>query len=194
MRGHWIGIGIVGLGLATVAPARAQDGPFDGTTIEVAAQGGALFFDVGGMEPAYGGRAMLRFPNGIGVGVAADFASRGETEIETTHEVYPEADVQLFAGEVSYTLPSATRANFFGFIGGGVARFDTPDGGTESEVLIPLGLGMLWYNHPGSPWWALRAEFRDNIVWVDDDPDIDRDASVQNNYGLAFGLSILLGS
>lgn len=175
--------------------AGAQDGPFAGTTIEVAAHGGYIFFDEGGTRPALGGRAGIRLANGLGFGAAVDRATR-EFELgdETDH-----GESLFWAGEVSYVIPSATRANFFGFIGFGQARYEPSEleeslgGESADHLLIPLGLGMLWYNHGGAPWWGLRAEFRDHIVHIDADESTGADDATTNNYQLSLGLIFLLG-
>lgn len=183
--------------VAGLAPgtAGAQDGPFAGTTIEAAAHGGYLFFDEGGTRPALGGRLGIRLANGLGFGAAVDRATR---EFELGDET-DDAETLLWAGEISYVIPSATRANFFGFIGVGQARYEPSDleeslgGETEDHLLIPLGLGMLWYNHRGSPWWGLRAEFRDHIVHIDEDEATGADDATTNNYQVSLGLILLLG-
>lgn len=186
----------VAAGVALPGPARAQDGPFSGPTVEVTALGGLLYLDVDGWNPAVGGRLAIHLPNGFGVGASVDRTTRG-VEIGDESD---DAETWLYAGELRYTIPSATRANFYGFLGVGQARFVASDLEAEAlgaedrtELLIPLGLGMRWYAHGGDPWWALTAEFRDHIVLADEDEATGRDDETTNNYQLSFGLSFLLG-
>lgn len=185
--------------LVSAVPTEGQQRPFAGPGLEIAAQGGGMFFDVDGFEPHAGGRLAFHLPNGIGFGASVDWASRGQEFDGATDD----ADTWLYAGEVIYTIPSASRANFFVFLGYGEARFEpgalaeAAGADTVTETLIPIGLGLLWYNHPGRPWWAIRAEVRDNIILADDPAALGReddDDEVTNNYGIAVGLSLLLGS
>ncbi|MDX1624344.1 MAG: hypothetical protein R3199_10250 [Gemmatimonadota bacterium] len=184
--------------LASVAPrAEAQSlRLWESTALEVAAHGGAIRFDVEGTEPSLGGRVGIHFANGLGLGVALDWASR-RIEFEGQSA---DADTWLYAAEARYTIPSTTPANFFVFGGLGQARFEPGPleeiAGAEAteELLIPIGLGILWANHPGPSWWAIRAELRDNIILLDASEEHGRDDdAVTNNYALAVGLAVLLG-
>lgn len=183
------------LGLA--GAARAQNGTWAGPTFEIAAHGGVLAFSEGGAQPAYGARVGLHLANGIGIGAAIDRADR-EYELGSPDDTRS-AESLFYAGEISYTIPSATRAHFFAFVGVGRARLDpSPQEEligleTEDHLLIPLGLGMLWTNHGGDPWWAIRAEARDHIVHVEGDEDAGTDDSTTNHYQLSIGLALLLG-
>lgn len=191
---------VTGVSASLAGPVAGQEeesgGQFSGATVELAGHGGLMFFDVEGTELATGGRLALHLPNGLGFAAAVDRATRAvELDDETDDAV-----TWFYAGEIHYTIPSATRAHFFGFLGFGQARFDASGLEEESlgaddrtETLIPVGLGLRWYNHPGAPWWALRAEFRDNIVIADEDEAAGRDDEVTNNYQLSFGLALLLG-
>lgn len=177
-------------------PLASQPHPWESTTFEVAAHGGGLRFDVEGLEPTLGGRLGVHLGGGLGFGIALDWASRDQEFEDQTEK----ADTWLYAAEARYTFPSATRANFFAFGGVGAARFEpglleeAADAEAVTELLVPLGLGMLWYNHPGEPWWALRLEFRDNIIFLEEDPEFGReDDAVTNNYALALGVAVLLG-
>jgi hypothetical protein len=184
---------------ALAIPARAQDdeeapvGP--GRWIQVEGHAGMLRIDSEGWEPIYGGRVALHLPSGIGLGASAGFATRsvefgGDTE---------DADVLIATGELLYLLRSVTRANLYGTIGAGMARFDaTPaqvaaGGDDATEVVIPVGFGILWYNHPGGNWLAVRTEVRDNIVFLRGDPDLGTDNSIANDWELSVGLALLFG-
>lgn len=194
--GITVALALAVAGFGATDSARAQDGPYGGTTIELAGHGGVMLFDEGGNQLAYGGRAAVHMSNGLGVGVAVDRANR-KYDVEGDSE---SVETLFWAGEVSYTIPSATRAHFFAFIGAGQARFDpTPAEAeigveTRDHLLIPLGLGMLWTNHDGKPWWGLRVEFRDNIVHMDAEEVTGADDATTNNYQLSLGLAVLLGA
>jgi len=192
---------LLGLLLTAIVPAgaRAQDedeivGP--GRWVEVEAHGGFLRFDPGGFARLMGGRVTFHTPSGIGFGGTAGFAKRpvdfaGESE---------DADAWIATADLVYMLPSVTRANIYGLIGVGAARYDpspaeeAAGGGKETEIVLPVGLGILWYAHPGGNWWAIRSELRDNIVFVRGDPDLGTDNAIANNWEISVGLALLFGS
>lgn len=179
-------------------PARAQDdeeivGP--GRWLEVEGHGGLLRFDGEGFAPLTGGRVALHLPNGLGFGATAAFTKRpvdfdGESE---------DADAWIATADILYMLPSVTRANIYGTIGVGAARFDASEaeaaagGDEETEWVIPVGVGILWYAHPWGDWWGIRSEVRDNIIFLRGDPDLGRDDAISNNWELSVGLSLLFG-
>lgn len=192
-----ISLALTAAGTGLAGAAQAQDGTYDGLTFEIAAHAGVLAFSEGGAQPAYGARVGLHLANGIGIGAAVDRADR-EYELGSSDDTRS-AESLFYAGEIRYTIPSATRANFFAFVGVGRARLDpSPEEEligleTEDHLLIPLGLGMLWTNHGSEPWWALRAELRNHIVHVEGDEDAGTDDSTTNHYQLSLGLALLLG-
>jgi opacity protein-like surface antigen len=184
------------------APALAQDdeppvGP--GRVIELEVHGGGIRFEEGGSRPAYGGRLGLRFPNGIGIGANATLAERNYDDVLTGSES-EKADAQYYTLDLSYMLKSVEPANIYALLGAGVARYDPPPAheavGIEksTEVLIQVGVGILWYAHGGSPWWALRTEIRDNIVFLNGIEELETDDSIMSDWEIAIGLSLLFGS
>jgi hypothetical protein len=185
-------------------PARAQDeddepprGP--GRAVELEVHGGGLRFDGEGSRLSYGGRATLRLPGGIGIGGSATMAKRPFDD-DITGDETEEADAAFYTVDLSYMLESVTRANFFATVGAGIARFDPPPSyralGVEEkdELVIPLGLGILWYNHPGGGWLGIRTELRDNIVFLNGDERLGTDDAIANNWELSVGLSLLFGA
>ena len=186
------------LGLAPLA--RAQDdgeaprGP--GRAVEIEGHGGILRFDSEGLKPVTGGRATFRLRNGIGIGASANFAQR-PFEVDDDTE---EADAVLASLDLSYMFESAARANIFAVLGVGAARFDPPPShaalgvGKATELLIPVGIGILWYNHPGRPWWGIRTDLRDNIVFLNGNPELGTDDGIANDWELSVGVALLFGS
>jgi hypothetical protein len=186
------------------ANVRAQEdeeppvGP--GRAIELGVHGGGVRFDGGGgSRLSYGGWVGLRLPNGIGLGASGTLAERTYDD-EATGGVTQRADVEFYSADFSYMLKSVEPANLYGFLGAGVARFDPPEGyralgiGRSTELVIPVGFGILWYAHGGSPWLAIRSEIRDNIVFINGNRELDTDDSIANNWQLAVGLSLLFGA
>jgi opacity protein-like surface antigen len=185
--------------VVALAPmARAQDdeepvGP--GRWIEVEGHGSYLRFDGAGWEPLLGARVALHFPNGLGIGGSAGMTRRS-VDIEDETE---EGDVLIATGDLLYLLPSVTRANIYGTIGAGAVRFDATETQAEAgveditELVIPVGVGILWYNHPGGSWLAVRSEIRDNIIFLRGDSDVDEDNAITNNWEFSVGLALLLG-
>jgi len=185
--------------LALPALALAQDdeppvGP--GRWIEVEAHGSYLRIDSEGWEPLAGGRVALHLPSGLGFGATAGFTRRSVEFGGATED----ADVLIATADLIYLLRSVTRANLYGTIGAGAARFDASPaqiaagGEDNTELVIPVGFGILWYNHPGGNWWGIRTEIRDNIVFHRADAELGTDNAVANDWELSVGLALLFGS
>lgn len=185
--------------LALATPAIAQDddelvGP--GKSFQIEGHGGMLRFDGEGWEPSYGARAALHFRNGLGIGASATMAKHSVDFAGETEDV----DALIATAEILYLLPSASRANFYGLLGGGIARFDATEaeiaaGGEDAtEITIPVGGGILWYNHAHGNWLAIRAEVRDNIVFLRGDTDLGTENAIANDWELSLGLALLFGN
>lgn len=175
-----------------IPPATAQEA---GARFEAGANGGLIRFDDGGTNPIAGGRATIRFANGIGIGATAHWTRRS---LELPDGSSEDATTWLYDVEGSWAIPSESRANFVISLGVGAARFEPTESAeaagaeTESEISIPLGIGYQWYNYEGTHRWGLRLDFRDYIILLDGDGATDD--SVTNNYELSFGLELYLGS
>lgn len=184
---------LIALLALAISPAAAQDDA--GARLELGANGGLIRFDDGGTNPIAGGRATVRFGNGIGIGATAHWTRRS---IELPDGASEDATAWLYDVEGSWAVPSESRANFVVSLGVGTARFEPGESaeaagaGTETEISIPLGIGYQWYAYDGDHHWGLRLDFRDYIILLDGDDEVDD--SVTNNYELSFGLELFLGS
>ena len=145
---------------------------------------GALLFDdeiIDEGELMVGARLVRNWPSGWGFGGNFDYS-----------QIEDDVDVFLYSGEVDYTFGSQTRAHFFVGLGLGAATFSfdddgrRDDGDTETELLIPLVIGLKYFNRTNDPNWAIRGELRDNIIRLDD-PD-----ETTHNIELSGGISFLL--
>lgn len=185
-------VALVTLLVLTAAPLAAQDDD-GGARLEIGAHGGAIRFDDGGINPATGARATVRFANGIGIGATAHWTRRS---VDLPGGASEDATTWLYDVEGSWAIPSESPANFVLSLGVGGARFepieDAEGAEAETEISIPLGLGYQWYNYEGDHRWGLRLDFRDYIILLDGDGETDD--SVTNNYELSFGFEVFLGS
>lgn len=97
----------------------------------------------------------------------------------------------LYSGGVEYNFSSQTTTRLFAGAGLGAATNKFSDVSDElddeTDLMIPLAVGIKWFDRPADPSWGIRAELRDNIIWwgVDDDPT--------NNFEISGGVSFLFG-
>lgn len=175
---------------ATFSAARAQD-RLDLSGLEVNVHGGGVFLDGTETNEFYGGvTALLHFGSGVGLGGTVDWVG---TTIEEGEEDF-DATIWYYSGELSYGFPSVTQAQFYGFIGAGVARFqpgdELKDAGAEdeSDIMVPVGVGVRWVNDKADPSWGATLEVRDRVIYVDEE-----ETKVSNDWSISLGLSLLLG-
>ena len=95
---------------------------------------------------------------------------------------------------LQFAFPSVTQAQFYGLIGAGVAKFqpseELEDLGSEdeSDIMVPVGVGVRWLNDKEDASWGATLEIRDRIIYIDEE-----ETKVSNDWSLAFGLSLVLG-
>lgn len=176
--------------LAASTAARAQD-RLDMSGLEVNLHGGGAFLDGLERNDWYGGvTALLHFGSGVGLGGTVD---RVGTTVEVGDEDF-DATIWYYSGDLSYAFPSVTQAQFYGFIGAGIARFqpgdeledvDTED---ESDFMVPVGVGVRWLNQKADPSWGATLEVRDRVIYVDEE-----ETKVSNDWSISLGLSLVLG-
>ena len=174
-----------------VSDALSQDRLDLSSAIEINVHGGAVFLDELESNELFGGAtALLHVGSGIALGGTVDWVG---TTVELGDES-EDATIWYYSGELAYGFPSVTQAQFYGLIGAGVARFQPgsalEDAGAEEEtdIMVPIGVGVRWLNHKDDPAWGATVEIRDRIVYSDDE-----ETKVSNDWSIALGLSLLLG-
>lgn len=176
----------------TVSEARSQD-RLDLSGLEINAHAGVAILDAPETNEFYaGGTALLHFASGIAIGGTVDWV--GVTVEDVVEDADEDASIWYYSGELSYGLPSVTQAQFYGFIGAGVALTkpgdELSDAGVDDEsyLMVPIGAGFRWLNDKLDPSWGANMEFRDRIVYVDEE-----ETKVSNDWSISLGLSLVLG-
>jgi opacity protein-like surface antigen len=183
------------LSLLAAAPARAQN------WYELNGHLGGLRYDIENSDTdvALGGRMMLQYRNGFAWGGNFDWISVAEIPTGPNDDV--DLNLYLYSFGVEYMFPTASQLKFFVASGVGAATFKATDVGvsgdedlSQTELMVPVGVGLKWYNRLSSPTWALRGDLRDNIIFVnadEDDVDLLGDDDTQNNWEFSGGISFL---
>jgi opacity protein-like surface antigen len=179
----------------TASKALAQDRLDLSSALEINVHGGAAFLDELESNELFGGAtALLHVGSGIALGGTVDWVGTTIDEDEDDDEEGLDATLWYYSAELAYGFPTVTQAQFYGLIGAGVARFqpgsDLEDAGVEDEsnVMVPVGVGVRWLNSKDDPSWGATFDIRDRIVYSDDE-----ETKVSNDWSVAFGLSLLLG-
>jgi hypothetical protein len=141
-------------------------------------------------EPMFGGRILVHLLSGWSFGGSFDWVPRNE--IETGGE---DVNTYLYSGGIEYNFSSQSTTRFF--VGGGLGAAttklsDVPEGfdDSETDLMVPLALGIKWFDRLADPSWGIRAELRDNIIWLEDGGG-ETDAT--NNFEISGGVSLLFG-
>ena len=176
----------------TASEARSQD-RLDLSGLEINAHAGLAILDAYETSEFYaGGTALLHFGSGIALGATVDWV--GVTVEDVVGEADEDGSILYYSGELSYGFPSATQAQFYGFLGAGVATThpgdELSDAGVddESHLMVPLGIGFRWLNDKLDPSWGANMEFRDRVVYIDEE-----ETKVSNDWSISLGLSLVLG-
>ncbi|MGH7558856.1 MAG: outer membrane beta-barrel protein [Gemmatimonadota bacterium] len=171
--------------LLTAEPARAQN------WYELNLHGGAFSADnVDDTDGILGARMMLQYANGVAWGGNFDWIpSNADFEGDDF-----DVNMYLYSIGLEYMFPASGPARFFVGTGVGAATIkvsDVPEPIEDSEtnLLIPVGGGVKWYNGaPSTATWALRGEVRDNIIFVESGED---DSEATNNLEFSGGISFI---
>lgn len=183
---------VFGLTLFLVGPALAQQrayNPFPPYELNIHA--GGLFPDEGDSNGLLGLRMMLHKASGWGFGGNFDWVPISDTGFDEVVDV----NLYLYSFEVDYTFQSDNPLRFFVGAGAGAATTrigDAPEAidDTATDFLLPLALGLKWFNRMDNPSWAIRIDVRDNVIWFE---RANGDTDADNNWEVSAGFSILFG-
>lgn len=112
------------------------------------------------------------------------------------------ADLLLFSGEIGYAAPVSPRTDLMLAAGAGTASvrlYDVPPGASlleeSSGLLIPVGVGVRFRNRPEGASWAIRADLRDQVIFLDvvDPSSGEVDPEPRHNWEISAGVSLLFG-
>jgi opacity protein-like surface antigen len=188
--------GLIALALVPTAvrEAAAQD-RLDLSGLEINVHGGVAFLDgLETNEPFAGGTALIHVGSGIALGGTVDWVGTTVDFDEDDDEDGESATIWYYDAELQYGFPSVTQAQFYGLIGAGVAKFqpseELEDLGSEdeSDIMVPVGVGVRWLNDKEDASWGATLEIRDRIIYIDEE-----ETKVSNDWSIAFGLSLVLG-
>lgn len=140
-------------------------------------------------EPMFGARILVNLLSGWSFGGSFDWVPRtlgdGELDLNT----------YLYSGGVEYNFSSQNTTRLFAGVGLGAATTKFSDASDnledETDLMVPLAVGIKWFDRPADPSWGIRAELRDNIIWWERGSGGDNDPT--NNFEISGGVSLLLG-
>jgi hypothetical protein len=142
-------------------------------------------------EPMFGVRMLVNLLSGWSFGGSFDWVPRNEIDIGPEDV---DINTYLYSGGVEYNFSSQSTTRLFAGAGLGASttKFsDAPENlDDETDLMVPLAVGVKWFNRPANPSWGIRAELRDNIIWFEDGGG-ETDAT--NNFEISGGVSLLLG-
>lgn len=153
---------------------------------------GAFFPDQGrgdDTEAMFGGRILVNLLSGWSFGGSFDWVPRDEL---TTGGEDIDVNTYLYSGGVEYNFHSQSTTRLFLGLGIGAAttKFsDAPGIDDETDLLVPIAVGIKWFDRPADPAWGIRVELRDNLIWLDRGGDTD----ATNNFEISGGVSFLFG-
>lgn len=183
--------------LAWTATARAQAEHYADKPIELNVHAGGIAIEDADTEVLVGGRLGYNMANGFGLEGAFDWTQQSEDFDGTDYT----SNGYLYNVSLTYTFPSPNQLHVF--VSGGVGAATTsPDSdledlGAESQtdLAIPVGGGVKWFNRTNDPSWGIRADVKDHII-VGSDQEFDGitvDGQTTNNFEFSGGISFFFG-
>lgn len=154
---------------------------------------GAYFPDQGrgdDTEAMFGVRFLANLLSGWSFGGSFDWIPRGEI---ATGGRDIDVNTYLYSGNLEYNFSSQSTTRLF--LGGGIGAAttklsDAGDDDTATDLLVPVYVGIKWYDRPSDPAWGIRVDLRDDLIWLDRGGG-ETDAT--NNFEITGGVSLLLG-
>ena len=150
---------------------------------------GAFFpdqFESDDTEVMLGARILVNLLSGWSFGGSFDWVPRSEIPFGSEDI---DVNTYLYSGGVEYNFSSESTTRLFAGAGLGAATTKLNDV-SETDFLLPLALGIKWFNRPADPSWGIRAELRDNIIWFE---TAGGDTDPTNNFEISGGVSFLFG-
>ncbi|HEY7471048.1 MAG TPA: outer membrane beta-barrel protein [Gemmatimonadota bacterium] len=138
-----------------------------------------------------GARILVNLLSGWSVGGSFDWVPRSEIPFGAQDL---DVNTYLYSGGIEYNFSSQSTTRLFAGGGLGAATTkvsDAPGGSDDSETdfMVPLAVGIKWFDRPADPSWGIRAELRDNIIWFEGGGETD----ATNNFEISGGVSFLFG-
>lgn len=177
MRKAFYGALVAAFVLGFSGTARAQATHYANKPIELNVHGGGLHFDGGDTKGEFGARLIYNMASGWGIGGNFDWVS------------VDAAKFYLYNATVEYTFPSSSQLHFFVDAGVGAATF-SPDSDlidSSTDLNVPVGAGIKWFNATYDPTWGIRADVKDQIIHSSDPSD------TTNNVEFSGGISFFFG-
>lgn len=190
------------LAIATVVPSTALA---QGSVWEVTVRGGIVRNDVlpeGDADPVFGVGAFLWSTAGLGVGATLDWIPSDDDSFALGTSGALDIDVIEVAAEAWWAVPVASRLRpaFGAGLGAATTRIEGELAGdavdtSETDLMVPLAVGVTIPNREVAPAWAIRFEVRDDVVFgSDEDPVGDpREDDVLHNVHATVGVSFFFG-
>lgn len=192
MRNRRFGLALALLAtLASAGAAQAQGRYIRPYELNVHA--GAFFpdqFRNDDTELMLGGRILVNLLSGWSFGGSFDWVPRN-IQISGGEDI--DMNTYLYSGGIEYNFARESTTRLFAGAGIGAAttKFsDAPGLEDQTDLMVPLAVGIKWFDRPANPSWGIRAELRDNIIWFEDGGG---DSDATNNFEISAGVSFLFG-
>jgi hypothetical protein len=145
-------------------------------------------------ELLIGARATYHLPGGLSVGGNFDWSQITFGEGVGIDEAALDVDLYLYSIEVDYNFPTAGQTGLFVGAGVGGATFSPAEDAIDSDtqIVVPLTVGIKWANRPSDANWGVRAEFRDNIIVLSDVLGVEGFDDTTHNFEFSGGFSYFI--
>lgn len=175
-------------GLAGVANAQS--------TIEINGHVGWLALDdvlTSETELLLGARVVYNLPGRFSVGGNFDWSQITFGEGIGIDDAELDVDLYFYSVEVDYNFPTSGQTGLFIGAGLGGATFSPSDDAIDSDtqVVVPLTVGIKWASRSDAS-WGVRAEFRDNIILLNDVLGVEGSDETTHNFEFSGGLTYFI--
>lgn len=175
MRKAFYGALVAAFVLGFAGTARAQATHYANKPIELNVHAGGLHLDGGDTKGMYGARLIYNMPSGWGIGGNFDWVP------------VDGGKYYIYNATVEYTFPSSSQLHFFADAGVGAATASPDEGDSQTNLNVPVGAGVKWFNATYDPTWGVRVDVKDQIVHSSSPSD------TSNNIEFSGGVSFFFG-